>query len=529
MALLCINYNNNNTIMKKNTFFNALIFLTVAFISCKKAPVNMPDPVKPVPADTSTRRDFKIVFENLDNSQVGQDSLIAVLTIENAQTPAGDTNISIPVVFNQQYRTGTLTLAKGNYTIKKLMLKNSTGIVKFATPVAGSVKASSVNKPLNIAFILDDKTEKTIPAEIIAVSNADTPESFGYPAGSFGNRNPETEMDKLIYIRPIIKVGDIIYDSVPVQLIVKSWDAKNEMTYNIHYLPAGTQAVYLSAKGQKHQLSVSKWGAYDEIILYKNEIQENAVYDIGGEVAAQKLKTVYELKIVGNTSTALTKTDYSYQPDGAVIQRQVMAKRADMSNYIAQKDLYEYTNGKITTIRSYDENNTLFKTTTVQYDNTGGRIIAITEAGNAVNINAVVNYTLLDTRVGISQDYRIDIQYNYSDGRPASYFSKTMYGGRVLTDVRVSSNGSREEGMYNYDSGINPFVHLAIPDMELTQYTKHNLEVQWKTWYGGYPENEAYAISYVYGTGGYPKEVTTKYRSYNTKADTYSIRKVFVY
>ena len=301
------------------------------------------------------------------------------------------------------------------------------------------------------------------------------------------------------------------------------------MTYNIHYLAAGTQGVYLSAKAQRYQLSVSKWGSYDEIILHKNEIQENAVYDIGGEVAAQKLKTVFEFKIVGNTSTALTKTDYSYQPDGSVIQKQVMAKRADMSNYIVQKDLYEYMYGKITTIRSYDENNALFKTTTVQYGNTNRKIIAIAEAGNTVNINAAVNYTLLDTRVGISQDYRIDIQYNYSDGRPASYFSKTMYGGRVLTDVRANSNGSREEGIYNYDSGINPYAHLAIPDMELTQYTKHNLGVQWKTWYGGYPEHEAYAISYVYGEGGYPKEVTTKYRSYNTKADTYSIRKVFVY
>ena len=167
--------------MKKYFFFNMLICLAVLFTSCEKVPVNIPEPVDPLPADTSTRRDFKIVFEHLDNSLVGTDSLIAVLTIENTQTSVRDINISIPVVFNQQYRTGTLTLAKGNYKIKKLIIINSADLVKFATPVSGSVKASSVTKPLNIAFTLDDKTEKAIPAEVIPVNRTDTPESFGYP------------------------------------------------------------------------------------------------------------------------------------------------------------------------------------------------------------------------------------------------------------------------------------------------------------------------------------------------------------
>lgn len=514
--------------MKTNIFSTTVILILLAIVSCKKVPVD-PSPVDPVPTDSVSNKSFRILFENLGSYPNVPNKLIALVTIENVLQSSGEINISVPVEFKNQYSTQSISLLKGSYKLKKLILTDSTGLALFASPVTASAKASSVSKPLHLSFTFENKTDQTLAAELLAVKQADTPESFGYPSGSFGNRNPETEMDKFIYIRPIIKVGDIIYDSIPVQLIVKSWDAKNEMTYNIHYLAAGTQGIYLSAKAQRHQLSVSKWGSYDEIILNKNDIQENAVYDIGGEVAAQKLKTVYEFKIVGNTSTALTKTDFSYQPDGAVIQKQVMAKRADMSNYIVQKDLYEYTDGKITTIRSYNESNTLFKTTTVQYSNTNGKIITIAEAGNTVNINAVVNYTLLDTRVGISQDYRIDIQYNYSDGRPASYYSKTMYGGRVLTDLRANSNGSRVEGTYSYDSGINPYAHLAIPDMELTQYTKHNLGVQWKTWYGGYPEHEAYAISYVYGEGGYPKEVTTKYRSYNTKADTYSIRKVFVY
>ncbi len=515
--------------MKKYIFFSTIIFLSFAYFSCKKVPINIPDPVDPVPADTSTQRNFTITFGNLSNYQAVPDSLIVKATIENTQTNTGKINISIPVVFKQKYSTRSITLPKGSYEIKKLILLDSTGAAKFATPVTGSAKAASVNKPLNISFILDEKKEKTIEAELLLITNTDTPESFGYPAGSFGNHNPESEMDKLIYIRPIIKVGEVIYDSVPAQLIVKSWDDKNEMTYNIHYIGAGTQGVYLSAKGVKHQLSISKWGTYDEIILNKKDIQENAVYEIGGEVAAKKLKTEYEYKIVGGVSTPLTKTDFEYHADGKIKQRQVLGKRADMSNYVVQKDLFEYEYNRISTIKTYDEQHLLTKTMSIQYQDANGRISAMQEKSTTEEIKTTVSYTALETRSGLTQDYRIDAQHNYGQGLPVAYYSKTIYAGRVLTDVAVTEHGNREEGIYEYDACINPYVHLGIPDRKFRLYEKHNLSIQWKTWYAGYPENEAYAFSYTYDADGYPKELITKYRSYQTKKDTYSIKNVYLY
>lgn len=515
--------------MKKNILFNTIVFLFLAFISCKKAPVNIADPVDPVPVDTSTQRNFVFVLENLINYQSVPANLTAKITIENTQPTTGEFDISIPVVFNQKYITRSISLPKGSYAIKKLILMDSTGAAKFATPVAESAKAPSVNKPLSIPFVSDEKKEKTIPAEVLLITNTDTPESFGYPAGSFGNRNPETDMDKLVYIRPVIKIGEVIYDSVPVQLIVKSWDATNEMTYNIHYLQAGTQGVYLSAKGVKHHLSVSKWGTYDEIILNKGDIQENAVYDIGGEVAAKKLKTVYENKITGGVSTPLTKTDFEYHADGKLKQRLVLGKRADMSTYVVQKDMYEYEHNKINTIKSYDEHNLLKKTTSVQYKDTNGSIISMQEKSAEEEIKTAVSYTVLETRSGISHHYRIDAQYNYGQGLPVTYYTKTIHAGRVLTDISATGHGNREEGMYEYDACINPYVHLQIPDRQFRLYEKHNLSYQWKTWYGAYPEDEAYAFSYTYDADGYPKELITKYRSYKTKKETYSVKTIYSY
>lgn len=515
--------------MKKCIFFSTLIFLSFAFVSCEKNPVVIPKPTDPIPTDTGTLRTVTFVFKNVLGNQPVTDSLIAKIIISKTTETGDELNISMPVVFNQKYSTQSISVPKGPYTLKKMVLVDSSGIARFATPVTGSAKSTAVNKPLAFSFTLEEKVEKQIEVELLSVFSADRPEHFGYPEGSFGNRDSGADMDKFVFIHPVIKIGDVIYNSIPAQLIVRTWNDKNEMTYNIHYLRPGKQGVYLSAKGVKHQLSVSKWGTYDEMILAKADILDSTAYIIGGEVAAKKLKTVYEYKIVDGVSTPVTKTDFEYHTDGKVKQKQLLGKRADNSNYVMHKEVYAYAYNKIVSINRYNEHSLLQSTTTVEYDNANGRIISMQEKSNTEEIRTTVSYTALETRSGISQDYRIDAQHHYGHGLPVTYYSKTIVAGRVLKDLSVTDNGNREEGMYEYDACINPYVHLGIPDRQFRLYEKHNLSFQWKTWYAGYPENEAYSFNYTYNGDGYPTELITKYRSFQTKKDTYSIKTVYVY
>ncbi|MCH5714781.1 hypothetical protein [Niabella hibiscisoli] len=275
--------------MNPYNIFSAFIYCCLLLMSCKKTTIIQPGPGTPLPTDTNNQRSFQVAFETLPNYQNTPEGLTVTVAVEPA-TGGQVTHISARLVYDQQYRTAAINLPKGSYKIKGVIIKNQNGSALFATPVTGSVKAAFVNKPLSITMVLDDQAEKLITLQVISVIASDTPQSFGYADGSFGHRpgQPDSEMDKQILVRPIIRVGDVIYDSIPAQLIVKSWDVKNEMTYNIHYLRGGAQGVYLSAKAVKHQLSVSKWGAYDELILNKEDIKEGVIYDIGGNVEAKK-------------------------------------------------------------------------------------------------------------------------------------------------------------------------------------------------------------------------------------------------
>ena len=76
---------------------------------------------------------------------------------------------------------------------------------------------------------------------------------------------------------------------------------------------------------------------------------------------------------------------------------------------------------------------------------------------------------------------------------------------------------------------MNPYVHLKVPDLLFTQYTKHNLVFSRKFWKGNRPQYEPYDFKYTYDADGYPKELLTKYRSVESKADAYVLRTVFVY
>lgn len=515
--------------MKNLITLGIALLLLFSVFSCKRGQIE-PDISISDPSDTTIQRNFKLVFDNLSEQWNASKSLTAYVTVENPKTPEMQIKLTVPVLFENQCSTPVVKLPKGAYKIQRLIINDDSGATQFATPIAGSSKAGQIAKPLSVALVLEEKADKEVRLEVLAVGSTDTPQSFGYPAGTFGKKtgSDEPAMDKRVIIRPHIKVGDVMYEYIPVQLIVKSWDAKGEMDYKIHYLAAGPQEIYLSAKAVRFHLSVSKWGAYAERDLLQSEVKEHDVYDLGASVTARKLKSVAEAKIVGGTTTPQTKTDYEYFVNGELMQRRVWGKKADQSTYLMQKDIFHYTSGNISTIESYDESNQLHKKLTARYDDKG-RVVALEETTGADRISVTAGYFPLDTYSGTEQAYRIDAQYQLENGKYTDYYAKTMSAGRAIHEVYVSHNGGREESFNDFDSSINPYVHLKIPDLLFNQYTRHNMVFPRKQYSGGRPLHEAYDFKYTYDEHGYPKELLTKYRSTQTRLDTYMIRTVFVY
>ncbi len=508
--------------------FPVFSFLLIAFLACKKNPIE--PPTDPGPNNPPTQRVIRLTLKNLPDQPAVINDLTAVVTIKNSRNEVVRSNKSLTVHHDQMYFTDTIKLTKGNYSVTGLIVRQGNAAVKFASPITGSAKAAQVTKPLSVVLVLDDNAEQRFDIELLPVSPIDTPESFGYPAGSFGDiqADPEPAADKRIFVRPLIKIGDIIYDSIPVSLVLRTWDAQNNPTYKLYTLPPGLQPVLLPANAVKYQLSILKWGTYDEITLSKDQVQENTVYILGGNKEAKKLKLLYEYKLVNGVSTPQSKYEYHYQANGELKEMLLWGKREDKTTYLVRKDLFEYQNSKITAIRGYDENAALFTTSIFSY-NAQGRIIGVEKSEGGHKTTGVVSYMPHVESTGISQSYQIDLEYTYTDRYYTTNATRNIYGGNILSDNITTTHGDSEFGLYDYDFSINPFAHLAIPDLMMNQLSKHNIKAQTKTFVTVTPEYEPVEFSYTYDADGYPTQLLTKYRSYQTKVYAFTIRTVFGY
>lgn len=512
--------------MNKFTSSVCNLIMMVLLFACTKTPVQ---PEKPKPggpsSDPSAQRSFHLTFSGL---HAGSENTKALISIVNNKEEIVLREKQVDIVFNQKAQTATISLEKGNYKITGLLIKEGNA-VRYASPLAGSEKAALVTRPLSIAFALDAQAEQEVAAEVLPVTTTDKALQFGYPDGSFGNQTEEQPGGaKKIYIRPVFKVGEIVYDSIPAQLVIRSYDAQNNMTYNAAYLPAGLQQIQLPPNAVKYQLTVSQWGMQDEITLKKEEIQENTVYTIGGNMPAKKLKHVYTNRIINGVSKPESKMDYTYHANGELQQTDLWVKKADGSNLRSRTDLYEYTNGKITAIKAYDESDRLIGNSSFTYDATG-KVSTLDELMHGLRKTATVTYMPAETRAGIAQDYHIGVQIREAGYSIARQYSALISGGCLVADTYSYGNGDLIEGLYNCDLTINPYAHLGIPDFHLSLYIKHNVKQESKTYANVFPEYEVYDIQYTYDGNGYPLNVIKKYRNYRNKTEAYSIKTGFTY
>ena len=265
-------------VLKPLPFF--FMWLVVILVGCKKEAVldkpgggHHPEPLS---------HTLRFSLEALPGESNIVDGLSALVTILNEQNEPVLVNKKLSLTYNAAYVSDSLTLSSGNYKITGFLVIDENKLTRFATPVSNSAKASLVQKPLALSFSLPKNNATLVQLEVAQVASGDEPENFGYPAGSFTGvaNDPDTDVHLKIKIHPIIKIGAVVYDSIPVSLTLTTWNAAGQPTTTYQALAAGISEVMLPKSGEKYSLRVSRWGITDELVLLKKDIQGGTVYNL---------------------------------------------------------------------------------------------------------------------------------------------------------------------------------------------------------------------------------------------------------
>ena len=498
------------------------IFMIVLFTSCKKD-LERPGTGNPPPVDNTVRH-VHFILDSLPGVNAEQQNLNVKLSVLNSQGVTVLTDTVLSIRYNGKYISASLKLPKGNYKLSKFVVIQNNS-VRYVTPYTGSAKAHLVTSPLDVSFSIQNDPVNLVSVQVARVNDYDLAEDFGYPIGSFGQQG-NTFIK--IRVQPLVRIGEVVYDSIPVTLTVVTWDQAGQASVQTHILSPGKNDLLLLASASKYQFKLSKWGTYDEMTLLRNEVQEGTVYSLGGSKDAKKLSEELTYKLVNGSYLPETKTRFQYNESGNITEIRLSRKRADNSSYLAQVNKFDYSGGKVHTMKQYDEQNNLTETNTFSYRDDGRLLQVIKLAGDDQTI-ADITHTTMDGGTGISGDHAINVHYKFTQFSYTTFNNLLVKGGNVIKAVRSTTHGDAEEGLFNHDFNINPFIHLQIPDMNFVSYSKHNMISQVKTYENAFPITEPYEFDYDYDADGYPLEVITKYRTYLTGQHAHTIKTVYRY
>jgi len=512
----------------KQTFLKLTLSFIIGnffFISCReKDELIKPLPQTPPPASSQY---FQLAMDSLPGEpNAPVNNVFALVNIINASNDTILTNKKLPVSFQDgKFKTQKVALPAGDYRVTQLLIVNGDNKVQSATPVINSPKATLVSKPLPLAFALPKELVVSVPIETIKVEPTDTPESFGYPPGLFNqvSDSNSNQDDFNIKMKLAIQVGEILYDSIPGTVLYSTWDEKQQQQSKYMTLAAGTNNITLSRTAVKHHFRITKWGSTYELTVLKTELQDGALYTLGGTKAAKKLKAELTYKLVAGSYVPEKKLAFNYEGDGKLSGIDHYLKNADKSTYLAMHEVFQYNNNALEKINRYDQNNQQTGYTSFSY-NAVGKINRISESADNVTTNVTVDYFQVDSDIS-----EVAFNYTYSNTHIGMQYYQRYYRGSILSDNSKTDVNNTESGMYKYDNQINPRAHLGWPDLFLSNQSKNNLTWQQKSYYGYYPEPVAYDFKYTYDGEGYPIELITHYKSYITNAFLYTIKTVYAY
>ena len=509
-----------------SVLFAVLVILT----GCKKDDVIQPNPGGGQNPGSKSSNAFRLVVDSLPETSAPVYGLYAMFSIINEDNDTIVSNRKMILGYNGKYQTDTLKLDSANYKVAKFQVVDEAGRTRFVTPIEGSAKAGLVEKPLGIPFSLPKPVESKIALQVLPVALGEKASQYGYPEGSFNNGMPQDPAGPVkIKIRPLIKIGDVVYDSIPVQIIVQSWDNTGILSTKFISLTPGTNEISLLRTVPKYKIILMHWGTSDLLELTQNDIQEGAVYTMGGSKQAKKLQSEIVYKQTAGTYKAITKNTYLYGMDGKVSEIQYFQRKADNTPYMAMKDKFTRNGeGKVTKTVRYGTENEVLTQTDFSY-NQQGRVSGIKEVTSDNTTQADVEYFGAAGGTGNSGNYNVNIKYRYTKNYFTMNYNMVFNGDNLVEDVATTSHHNYEKGMYDYDFAINPYIHMELPDLFLSKTSKHNRKMQYKEYATQFPTNIPSKFEYTYDADGYPKELITTYIAYGTGVFLFKTKTVYNY
>jgi hypothetical protein len=510
---------------------SSLLFVMLVILTgCKKDDIIQPNPGGGQNPGTKKSNAFRLVVDSLPGTATPVYGLYAMFSIINEDNDTIVSNRKMALSFNGKYQTDTVKLDSANYKVAKFQVVDQAGRTNFVTPIEGSAKAGLVEKPLGIPFSLPKPVESKIALQVLRVALGDKATDYGYADGSFNNNIPQDPAGPVkIKIRPLIKIGDIVYDSIPVQIIVQSWDNNGFIGSKFISLKPGTNEITLERSVPRYKILLLKWGTTDQLELTQNDIQEGTLYTLGGSKEAKKLQSEVELKLENGTYKPLTKNSYIYDGQGRLAEIRYFQRKTDNTPFLAMTEkITRNWSGKVTKRVSYGTKNEVISQTDFTY-NQQGRIAGIKEINSDNTTQADVEYFAGEGGTGISGNYSVNIKYSYSRHYYTMNYNMIFKGGNLTEDVATTSHYNYEKGMYNYDWAINPYIHMDLPDLFLSKSSKHNRNIQYKEYATQFPTNIPSKFEYTYDADGYPKELITTYIAYETGAFLFKTKTVYTY
>lgn len=510
--------------MKQNILkpVNIILAFLITLSSCKKQPDVGPSPI-PGNDPPPTGQKASVRFEtniDLSGQPYHSSNLKAIVSIKNANGALVLSDSMLSVDLSGKVTTQLIELPLGTYKVTGFRLEHGSVNTHFAAPIEGSPKASFVQNPLSVNFVVEKGTVPTIQLALLKVQNADKPEDYGYPSGAFDYGQSNSNPFLKVKLKAIMQIGNVLYDSIPASLKLRIWGSHGEITTSYSSLKAGVNTITIPKAASKYEFTMSKWGTSDMISLNRNEIDEVTIYTLGGSKAAKKLKSEIVALDVNGTYVAQSKNEYIYDANGNLSKIEYWLKRSDNTPYISMTERFEHTGSSVNKIIRYGEQNEVLSNTMFTHDNQG-KVIRMVKQENDTQATAKVEYFHYTKP-------EVTIHYDFPGTMDTDYYSDYS-GGNTVSSTSRRTNGDTEFGWYEYDFNINPYKHMNWPDFLLSHTSKNNLVLQRKQYMYSFPINEPYSFIYTYDADGYPTSLITSFKSYLTGKHVFSTKKIFTY
>jgi len=322
--------------------------------------------------------------------------------------------------------------------------------------------------------------------------------------GGGGQQQPQVLKIK---VQAIIKIGDIVYDSIPASFTLTSYDSSMQPhLLNIRLKP-GVNEISIPANHIRYRLLVREWNHSDEMTLDRNNIQEDVIYTLGGAKAAKKMKYELNAVLVNGTYRAESKTEYQYDASGKLVKVLLFKKRTNGDVYIAATEDLIYQDGKVTESIKRDENGNEISKLFIGYDQQG-KIKSFKQSRAGEETNGTVSYTIKNGAV------ETHIKHINSQSTVEHYILSIK--GNQIRRSSVASNNINEWSDYGFDNSINPYIHMNWPDMQMLRNSKNNVSWTGKQYYEGNLTLDPVKYNYTYDGDGYPVSLVKEFRSAQT-------------